>query len=308
MKFEHLTGKHLVVFGCGYVGTAVALEALQRGLRVTALTRNEAKAVVLRDAGIVTIVADLGSAVWHDKIPGPAQFVLNCVSSGGAGIEGYRQSYVRGMASIVSWARRHAPADTFVYTSSTSVYPTGDAARVDESTSTDGAGDRGQLLLDAEALIREANKIDPPCWRRWFILRLAGIYGPTRHHLLSQVRTGEVSGAGAHRLNLIHRDDVVAAIWACFEAPAQVQNEIFNVADDAPSSKQEVVAWLASQIAVPMPQFTGQPAGQRRTVTPDRVIVNTKLKERLRWQPRYPTYQDGYREILETANAAKRVL
>ena len=52
--FAHgnFSGKRLVVFGCGYVGGAVAREARERGMRVTALTRNAAKAIPLREAGI----------------------------------------------------------------------------------------------------------------------------------------------------------------------------------------------------------------------------------------------------------------
>jgi phosphoglycerate dehydrogenase-like enzyme len=37
---ESLRGKRLVIFGCGYVGTAVAREALAAGVHVEALTRN----------------------------------------------------------------------------------------------------------------------------------------------------------------------------------------------------------------------------------------------------------------------------
>jgi len=47
----NISGKRLVIFGCGYVGSEVAREAISRGLRVAALTRNESKAAALRSAG-----------------------------------------------------------------------------------------------------------------------------------------------------------------------------------------------------------------------------------------------------------------
>jgi nucleoside-diphosphate-sugar epimerase len=133
---------------------------------------------------------------------------------------------------------------------------------------------------------------------RWFVLRLAGIYGPGRHALLEQVRSGAVSGLGDHHLNLIHRDDIAAAVAACFGAPADIAGEIFNVADDGRARKAEVVAWLAEQLGVPLPRFTGVPAGGRRAVTPDRVIVNAKAKSMLNWRPRYPTFREGYASLL----------
>src|SRR5450759_1353813 len=106
----NFAGKHLVIFGCGYAGAEVARQAVARGLRVTALTRNEAKAIALRAGGVETIVADLAAAAWHTRIAGGAVFLLNCVSSGGGGLDGYRHSYVDGMASVLAWARSRGAA------------------------------------------------------------------------------------------------------------------------------------------------------------------------------------------------------
>lgn len=286
--------KRLVIFGCGYVGAAVALEGLARDLHVIALTRNAATAHALRAQGVETVVADLAGDAWHHAIDGAPELVVNCVSSGGGGMAGYRRSYVDGMQSIASWARQHGAAGTLVYTGSTSVYPQGGGVVVDEDADTSGTAERGQLLREAEAILRGGEGI---C-RRWFILRMAGIYGPGRHHLLEQVEAGEVGGAGEHRLNLIHRDDIVRAIWACFEAPAAVANEIFNLADDAPTPKQEVAEWLAKRLGRPAPRFTGEPAAGRRAVTPDRVISNAKIKARLGWRPLFRDFRAGYESLL----------
>lgn len=287
--------KRLVVLGCGYVGAAVALEGLVRGWHVTALTRNAAKALLLREEGIETVVADLASPDWHDRIAGGADYVLNCVSSGGGGVEGYRHSYFAGMESTLAWARRAGPAGTLVYTGSTSVYPQGGGETIDEAAPTAGVeGERPQLLLATEERLRTATE----ACGRWFVLRLAGIYGPGRHHLLDQVRTGEVAGLGTHHLNLIHRDDIVRGVMACFLAPDTVRNEVFNLADDGPERKAELVRWLAARLCLPVPRFTGEPAGGRRAVTPDRRIANAKARALLGWAPRYPTFREGYESLL----------
>lgn len=285
--------RNLVVFGCGYVGTAVALQAIARGVHVTALTRNHASATVLREQGIDTVVADLADDGWHGAMPACPELVLNCVSSGSAGLDGYRRSYIDGMRSIVAWARRYGPVGTLIYTSSTSVYPQGGGEQVDETAPTEGAGERGALLREAEQVLQFA---EGACGR-WFILRLAGIYGPGRHYLLDQVRAGEISGEAGHRLNLAHRHDIAAAIWNCFDAAAAVGNDVYNVADDGAARKSEVVTWLAGQLGMPPPRFTGGP-GSRRPVTPDRIILNGKLKQSLGWRPAYPTFREGYAELL----------
>jgi nucleoside-diphosphate-sugar epimerase len=288
------SGRHLVILGCGYVGMAVAAVAAGRGARVTALTRNPATAAELGARGIATVVADLADDGWHRRIDGPADFVLNCVSSGGGGLEGYRRSYVDGMAATAAWTRRIGFAGTIVYTSSTSVYPQDGGVVVDEDapTAPAGAGDRAALLLEAETRLRAA------VCGRWFVLRLAGIYGPGRSHLVDQVRAGEVSGAGGHRLNLIHRDDIVAAVMAAFGAPPECRNQVFNVADDAPARKADVAAWLAERLGVAVPRFTGAPVAGRRAITPDRIISNARLKGALGWAPRHPSFREGLASLL----------
>jgi nucleoside-diphosphate-sugar epimerase len=283
------TGR-LVVFGAGYIGGFVAMAAAARGLNVTALTRNASRAAALRDAGVRTVEADLAGPEWLGQMPTGAEFVLNSVSSGGGGLEGYRHSYVNGMQRIIEWTRR-GRVGTMVYTSSTSVYPQGDGAIVDETAPTPLVPGRAALLLEAEELALGAGE----GVGRTFILRLAGIYGPGRHYLLDQIRSGEtLAGSGAQRLNLAHRDDIAAAITACFSAPATVPGGIYNVADDHPAPKAEVAGWLAARLGRPLPRFDPQTAGDRRAVTPDRVILNHKLKQVLGWRPVHPDFHSGY--------------
>jgi nucleoside-diphosphate-sugar epimerase len=290
---------------------------------VTALTRNAAKADSLRAAGAGVIVADLAGDEWHARIPGGADFVLNCVSSGGGGVEGYRRSYVGGMRSILAWAR-HEPAGTLVYTGSTSVYPQGGGVTVDETASTEGASETARVLLEAEGLLGEGRDgrparpgktedpdssksslgttdTDGPAvrpYQRSFILRLAGIYGPARHRLLDQVRAGEVGGRAQDHLNLIHRDDICAAIWTALQAPAEQKDAVFNVADDAAATRREIADWLAARLGVPAPRFTDAPAAGRRATTPDRIIANARLKQALGWRPAFPSFREGYAAVL----------
>ncbi len=285
--------RRLVVFGAGYIGGAVARAAAARGMEVTALTRNLGRAAELNAEGIRTVVADLAGEKWLEAIPAGADFVLNCVSSGGGGIDGYKHSYVDGTAQIAAWTRR-GRVGTLVYTSSTSVYPQGGGAEIDESAPTEPASERAALLLEAERLssAAEANRV--------FILRLAGIYGPDRHLILDTLRLGgPLPGAGTHRLNLAHRDDIVAAILACFAAPSAVKGGVFNVADDHPAPRAEVAGWLAGRLGLPAPSFDpGASSGRRRPETPDRVIRNDRLKSALGWQPQYPDFRAGYGSLL----------
>ncbi len=286
-------GKSLVVFGAGYVGAALAREAAGRGARVWALTRNREKARALAADGIETVIADLAGSDWHARLPANAEWVVNCVSSGGGGTAGYRHSYVDGLRSILAWGAGAREPGTLVYTGSTSVYPQDGGVRVDEQASTEPAEGAAEILLEAESLART--------WPgRSFVLRLAGIYGPGRHHLLDALRkgAGALPGQGDYRLNLVHRDDIVGALVSVLTAPPEVKGGIFNVADDGAAPKAEIAAWLASQIGVEAPGFTGVAALGRRRITPDRVIANDRLKAVFGWRPRFPTYREGYAKLL----------
>ena len=294
-----LQGKRLVIFGCGYVGSAVARAALAEGAQIEVLTRNSEKAVTLRALGLAkVVVAELSSSDWHTQIEGGADFVVNCVSSGG-GPDGYKKSYLDGMSSILAWAAKgSAPVGTILYTSSTSVYPQGGGAVVEETAPAEGATPNGKVIRESEILLE---KVSASACRRWFILRLAGIYGPDRHHLLSQLREGvtELGGSGAHRLNLIHRDDIVSAVLACLTTPNAIGSQIFNVADPAPAAREEVVRWLAHQLKRPMPTFDGLPGTRRGgEPMPDRIIASGKIQRALSWRPKYADYRAGFGEIL----------
>src|SRR3954453_14228696 len=70
----NFSGKRLVIFGAGYVGSAVARAAVARGLHVTALTRNPEKAARLRELGVTTVIADLAEPTWHAQIDGQSEF------------------------------------------------------------------------------------------------------------------------------------------------------------------------------------------------------------------------------------------
>ncbi len=288
----------LFIFGCGYLGEAVAREALNRGWRVGALTRNQDVVAHLRKLKLDPIIqADLSSDDWHPLVP-PARRVLNCVSSGGKGIDGYRHSYVDGMASIARWVSGPgAGIETFVYTSSTSVYPQGGGVTINEDASTTGAPATGQILLESEALLRD---IIGPKIARWFILRLVGLYGPDRHFLLDLARAGKPwPGAPDNLLNLIHRDDAAAAIMATLDAPAETKNRVYNVADGHPIPRGKLGAWLASQIHMPAPHFDPDATAHRAGGSaPSRTINADRLRRELKWEPKYKTYREGFKKLV----------
>ncbi|MGF1483870.1 MAG: NAD-dependent epimerase/dehydratase family protein [Opitutales bacterium] len=302
MQWADLRGKRLVVLGAGYVGGEAARQAQRAGLEVVALTRNAATAQALEADQVPCVVAELHGKQWHSRIEPEADFVVNTVSSAGGGLEGYQLSYVDGQRSLVEWTRAGQIARA-VFTSATSVYPQIDGGWVDEGASSAGCTQAGQLLLEAENVLLQA---DAPLQKR-IVLRLAGIYGPTRHMYLNQLERGETtfSGQGDTYLNLIHRDDAVRAILAALLAPELPELSIFNIADGSPALKQDIVRWLAAQCGQDPAAiiFDPQAASARRTLpdgsVPNRRVTIERAQQILDWNPTYASFREGYAPILK---------
>ena len=166
--------KSVMIFGCGYVGTALAQKLIKACVRVGALTRNASRAADLRKLGVnEVVVEDLHEPDWHQKLSESYDTVVNCVSSAGGGLEGYSKSYVEGQQRILEWVENR-PIRTYIYTGSTSVYPQDGGVEVNETADTLPASPTGQLLLESEQILMDT----PHRIESRYVLRLAGIYGP----------------------------------------------------------------------------------------------------------------------------------
>jgi|TARA_B110000037_G_scaffold131640_1_gene149545 nucleoside-diphosphate-sugar epimerase len=297
-------GGRLFVVGCGYIGSAVVAGAVEKGWRVTALTRNADKAARLKATyRIEVIVADLDSSEWHDRISADGVSVVNCVSSGGGGVEGYRKSYYEGMTSLLDWAKKGA-VRCLVYTSSTSVYPDSDGGWLNEQGPTAPSTPMNEVLVETEDLIAEA--VGSGDLSSGAVMRLAGIYGPGRHYLLDMLREGvdKIPGVGDYYLNLIHRDDAARAILRALEKRKRGYT-VWNLADGSPSLKEDIVAWAAKRLNVPMPVFSPELVTermQRRLFAngrpPNRRIAAQKIRDELDWEPAHPSFASGYEAII----------
>jgi nucleoside-diphosphate-sugar epimerase len=289
----------VMIFGCGYVGTALARALIERGIRVGALTRNAERAAKLRKLGVAeVVVADLDGVSWRDELGQSYESVVNCVSSAGGGLDGYQKSYVEGQKRILEWADTQT-IRSYLYTSSSSVYAQDDGVWVDEAVDTSDAPPTGQVLLESEQLIEK----HPRRYESWYVLRLSGIYGPGRHFLLNQLQKGDgvIPGRGDYHMNMIHLEDIVSAMLVALSGKAP--SGVYNICDDEPTTKAAVLNYLAAQLELPVPEFDPDnipPRLKRRGGRmPDRRISNRKAKAYLGWAPVYPSYKEGYATLLD---------
>lgn len=301
MNFSVKNNNKILILGCGYVGSSLAEKWLSDGYEVWAVNRSTDRLQILQQKGLKVVKTLVQTDDWHEQIPSTFSLVVNCVSAGGGGLQGYQDSYLGGNRFLAKWAKK-SQVDHIIYTSSTGVYPFYDGRIVKEEDAGGDLSESGQILWEAESVLREDRTLRP----KTTILRLSGIYGPGRHYLLDSLRRKPdvLPGRGDVFLNLIHRDDIVKAVELVGETAA-AKGETFNLSDNEPTAKSSVVEWLATKIGVPVPVFDPTSTSGRRIRvsasghSPNRRISNEKIRNLLGWQPLYPSFREGFSRIIE---------
>ena len=279
----------VLIIGCGYVGLPLGAELARRGHEVFGLRRSASALDELRAAGITPLAGDItqpGDFAW---LPGNVDWVVNTVSSGKGGAAEYRAVYLEGTRHLIDWLAPQS-LGKFIYTSSTSVYGQSDGSLVDESSATEPAGETSQVLVETERLLQGAARTrDFPA----VILRVAGIYGPTRGHLFQQFLRGEArtAGDGSRLLNMIHLDDVVGSIIAALDHGRT--GDVINVSDDEPVTQLEFFLWLSAKLGKPLPPSADEDTQRKRGLTNKRVS-NARLKSAPCFTLKHPTFREGY--------------
>jgi nucleoside-diphosphate-sugar epimerase len=291
----------VLIIGCGYVGLPLGAELVRLGHEVFGVRRTATADAELVAAGIKPLAADITKSADLAQLPGPFDWVVNCVSSGKGGVEQYREVYLQGTRNLIEWLST-APPKKFVYTSSTSVYGQNDGSPVKETSPAEPVNETGRVLLDTEKTLLDAaqQKKFPAV-----ILRVAGIYGPERGHFFLQYLKNEarIPGQGARFINMIHRDDLVGVIIAALKSGRP--GEIYNAVDDEPVAQIHFFRWLSETLGKWMPPFADEAeAADRKRGLTNKKVQNRKLKMELGHQFKYPNFRKGYTAEIQRLDQA----
>ncbi len=280
-----------LIIGCGYIGLPLGAELVRQGHEVIGIGRSAEGRADLKEAGIKAVNADLTQPESLRRLEGPFDWVVNCVSSSHGGLEDYRRVYLEGTRHLIEWLGAQPPKK-FIYTSSTGVYGQDNGAVVKEEHPTEPATETARVLVETEQLLLAAarEKKFPAA-----ILRVAGIYGPRRIHLLQQFIANEarIEGKGERHLNMIHRDDVVGAIIAALKNARP--GEAYNASDDEPVAQVHFLRWLSETLGKWMPPAaTPEELAKKKRGVTNKKVSNRRLKMELGYQLKFPTFRQGY--------------
>lgn len=174
--------------------------------------------------------------------------------------------------------------------SSTGVYGQQQGEWVDENSDTLPDSYSGQWILSGEQHLRR-------CLNNTVSVRFSGIYGQNRTYLIQQALSGKpIQKAPPQWTNRVHEDDCVGVLHFLLQQHQNgvVLDEVYLVSDDRPASRYDVCATLCELANQPKPPVKIDNLSQQCNKRCD----NRRIKQ-LGYQFLFPTYQQGYGEIMK---------
>ena len=284
---------HLFCFGLGYSAGVLARRIAAGGATISGTST--------RSSGVARIKAFGFRGVLFDGIrPGPdvrealtgVTHVLLSIPPDAQGDPALRHHAADlASSSDLKWIG---------YFSTVGVY--GDAAGqwVSEETGAKPASERGKRRLEAECRWLDFGRQTGKCV---MIFRLPGIYGPGRS-ALDDLRSGTARRIvkPGQVFNRIHVADIATAVEAGMQHSRP--GGIYNVTDDEPAPPQDVVAYAAKLLGLPVPPDLDFGTANLTPMTrsfysESKRVSNSRMKEDLGVRLAYPTYRHGLQGLLD---------
>lgn len=259
---------------------------LDQGWQIWGTTRSQDKAEALSKQGITPLI--WGSPEVATALD-QASHVLTSVAPTASGdpVLNLYGDHLAARARGLAWVG---------YLSTTGVYGDHRGGWVDETTPLTPGTRRGQWRVAAETAWQGIPALP------LHIFRLAGIYGPGRGPF-EKVRTGT-----ARRIikpdqvfSRIHVDDIAAILAASIARPRA--GGIYNLCDDDPAPPQDVIAYAATLLGLPLPPMVDFDTAEmtpmaRSFYAESKRVRNDLIKSELGVTLTYPDYHSGLAALL----------
>ncbi|MCZ7494364.1 SDR family oxidoreductase [Agrobacterium rhizogenes] len=283
---------HVMIFGAGYSGKAIANALKTEAASVSGTTRSQDKFPNLTAAGMTPLLFD--GVQLNDELVAAMGNITHLVQSVAPGKDGDPL-----LALLDGDLKKLMPNLKWVaYLSTVGVYGDHGGAWVDETTPCRPVSARSVERVAAETTwTAVAEKADVPL----AILRLSGIYGPGRNAFMNfEKGTARRLVKKDQVFNRIRVEDIGAAL--AFLARKN-ERGIFNVTDDEPCPPQDVVSFAAALMGVEPPP---EQAFETADLTPmarsfygeNKRVSNARIRN-LGFDFRFPEYRLSLRQLWE---------
>lgn len=259
------------ILGCGWLGLPLAKRLMAEGHPVKGSTTTIRRQEELDAAGVESYLIDLNEHVSTNRLKQFLATDILVIDVPPSKVDGQMGDYVDRMRMIAVAAAENG-VDKVLFISSTSVYPKNNET-VDEYTLLHPKRKNGRALVGTE------NALHNHPYFQTTVLRFGGLIGYDRvpHKFLAFVANQKHA---YDRLNLVHRDDAVAAMETVIYQEAW--GETFNVVADYAPTRQAYYEHAAELLnAFPPAMTTDEPPTFK-------VVSNRKIKETLNFTFQYP--------------------
>jgi 2-alkyl-3-oxoalkanoate reductase len=301
----------------GVIGRPLVPKLVAAGHEVTGMTRSEAKAERVRQAGAGAAVVDVFDAdplraaveearaevVVHELTALPDRFDFRkkdlYAPTNRVRTEGTRNLLD---AARAAGARRFVSQSiAFAYRNEGARVKNEDDPLLDGAAGPFGSGVRA--LREMEAMVLGSERM------HGLVLRYGFFYGPGTHYgrdgaIVADIRRRRlpIVGKGTGVFSFIHVDDAADATVAAVERGAP---GVYNVTDDEPAAMSAWVPVLAEAAGarrpLRVPVWLARLIGGRQAAdfaSELRGASNEKAKRELGWQPAHPSWRTGFAESL----------
>ncbi|MDW3223472.1 MAG: SDR family oxidoreductase [Paracoccaceae bacterium] len=279
--------KTLLSIGHGFSARALAQLLLPKGWRIIGTTRSDEKAAQIMATGVEPIIwpgTDLSEALAQSDA---------LLVSAGPGPEGDPT-----LAALRAEIVAAAPNLSWVgYLSTTGVYGDHQGGWVDETSPLTPSTKRGLARVEAEAEWQAIAGLN------LHIFRLAGIYGPGRGPF-AKVRNGTARRIikKGQVFSRIHVEDIAQVLEASLRKPNP--GAIYNLCDDDPAPPQDVIAYAAELLGLPLPpevdfETADMSPMARSFYAESKKVRNDLIKRELGVVLKYPDYRTGLGMMLQ---------
>lgn len=284
-----------MIVGCGDVGLRVARK-LPRHVRLMALTSSPERVPALRAQGIAPLQGNLDDGASLRRLAGLATRVVHLAPP--PGDEPDWRTDPRTLALLRALRLRSLP-QSLVYGSTSGVYGDCGGEWVPETRPLSPHTPRAQRRVHAEAHLRLFGRATGT---HVHLLRIPGIYAPDREGGTPRGRllkgTPVLRAEDDVYTNHIHADDLArACLAALWRGKPQ---RISNASDDTQMKMGDYFDLAADLYGLPRPPRLARGTAQDELplmllsfMSESRRLDNSRLKEELRVQLRYPTVAHG---------------
>lgn len=261
----------VAVIGAGWLGLPLCEKLKSSGITVYATKRHEEDAEQLTFKGIDTFAYKLGDDALPKSLTQCHLYIIN-IAAGRRAVD--REQFENQMIQLIQQCLDDK-RKKLIFVSTTSVY--GERVReVKENDEVEPITDSAKAHVAIEDYLK--NNFSKNCT----ILRLAGLISEDRHPVVHF--DGKKDVTQAHRMvNLIHRDDAIAAITKIIEK--KLFGRMFHLCASEHPTRRDYYCWAAEQLELVPPQFldeTDQPATGKK-------IDATDTLEALELELKYPS-------------------